>query len=180
MEIQNNQPMGPFINPDEDLIPAQQEAKKFEAAKADASDTSKEDNVRNGGPQFRGPIEGGATGGSPTPRADKMTGLDGGGIFFGGTWDFGSKGLQFGDLRGGATVHGDWMPGRGVGPGVKDGKPGVAEGDGKGGDVTTPGDASKKASPSTSSSAGKAPEGLNWTDEKHRIKHDAPEICTEK
>jgi hypothetical protein len=80
------------------------EAKNFSAAK-DSADRSKEDNVPNGGPQFRGPLEGGATGGSPSPRADRQTGLDGGGAFFGGTWDFGSKGLQVGDLKGGATPH---------------------------------------------------------------------------
>jgi hypothetical protein len=173
METTNNplRPIGPFVKPDDLAGPApDKDVKKFEAAKKDSTDTSKEDNVRNGGPQFRGPLEGGATGGSPAPKADKMTGLDGGGVFFGGSWDFDSKGLHFNGLKGGATLHGDWMPGRGVGPGVKDGKPGVAEGNGKGGDVTTPGDASKKAGSSSSAAAGKAPEGLNWTDDNHRIK----------
>ena len=186
METHNNplRPIGPFVNPDDLAGPApEKEVKKFEAAKADAADTSKEDNVRNGGPQFRGPLEGGATGGSFSPRADKATGLDGGGMFFGGTWDFGGDGkLHLKDLRAGVTAHTDWMPGNGVGPGVKDGKPGVAAGDAKGGSVTTPGDAPKKDASSSSAAPAKGPEGMDWFDDKHRIKHDGPitGICTEK
>ena len=45
------------------------------------------------------------------------------------------------------------MPGRGVGPGVKDGKPGVAVGDAHGGDVYTLDDAKKAGSSSSSSSS---------------------------
>ena len=148
-----------------------------------SADRSKADNTPNGGPQFRGPIEGGATGGSPTPRADRMTGADGAGGFFKFKWDVGGDGkLHLTDVQGGATVHGDWMPGRGIGPGVKDGKPGVAEGDGKGGDVNTPGDASKKAG-SSSSASGKSgvPEGLDWSkgtrikgEELREMKRDIP------
>jgi len=161
-----------------------QEAKKFEAAK-NSADRSKEDNVPNGGPTYRGPLEGGATGGSPTPNANRATGLDGGGVFFGGSWDFGSKGLKFNDLRAGGTAHTDWMPGRGVGPGIKDGKPGVAEGDGKGGNVTTPGDvkgdAKKGGAANKSGGNAGVPEGLDWSkgtrikgDDLKEMKRDIP------
>jgi hypothetical protein len=174
METNNNplRPIGPLPNTDIIGPEPEKEVKKFEAAKGNANaDRSKEDNVPNGGSQFRGPLEGGATGGSPSPRADKATGLDGGGVFCRGTFDFGPKGFKA-TVQCGATAHTDWMPGKGVGPGVKDGKPGVATGDGKGGSVTTPGDASNKAGASSSASPGKsgAPEGLDWTDDKHRIK----------
>jgi hypothetical protein len=143
-----------------------QAAKNFAAIK-DSADRSKEDNVPNGGPQHRGPLEGGATGGSPTPSADRMTGLDGGGAFLRGEWDIGSKGLVVKKVEAGVTAHTDWMPGKGVGPGVKDGKPGVAEGDAKGGSVTTPGDA--KTGAASSAGGGKSggnagvPEGLDWS-----------------
>jgi hypothetical protein len=171
METYNNTTTPPAPRQPAPTTSEGQEAKKFEAAK-NSADRSKEDNVPNGGPQYRGPLGGGATGGSPTPSADRATGLDGGGAFFRGSWDFGSKGFRVGDLQGGATLHGDWMPGRGVGPGVKDGKPGVAEGDGKGGDVTTPGDA-KKGGATNKAGGGKAgvPEGLDWS-KGTRIKGD--------
>ena len=60
------------------------------------------------------------------------------------------------------------MPGRGIGPGLKDGKPGVAEGDGKGGGVTTPadvkGDAKKDGAAGAGKSGGNAGiEGLDWS-----------------
>jgi hypothetical protein len=161
-----------------------QAAKNFTAAK-NSADRSKEDNVPNGGPQYRGPVEGGATGGSPTPSADRMTGLDGGGVFFRGRWDIGSKGLQVDRLEGGATAHTDWMPGKGVGPGVKDGKPGVAEGDGKGGSVTTTGDVKGEAK-GGSKSGGNAgvPEGLDWSrgtrikgDDVKDMKRDIPQAA---
>jgi hypothetical protein len=162
------QPLGP--------IPDGQ-AKKFEAAKDSAF---REDLVtNNGGPQYRGgPIPGGAEGGSPKGGANKATGADGGGAFCGGSIDFGPDGrLHVTDFNCGVTGHADWMPGKGVGPGIKDGKPGVAEGNTKdGSSVTTPGDAAKKAGSSSSASGGKSgvPEGLDWFDEKHRIKHDDP------
>jgi hypothetical protein len=100
---------------------------------------------------------------SPAPKADKRTGADGGGVFCKGTFDFGPKGFKV-TVQCGATAHTDWMPGKGFGPGVNDGKPGVATGDGKGGSVTTPGDA-KKAGASSSASSGKpgVPEGLDWS-----------------
>ena len=114
----------------------------------------------------------------PSPRADKATGLDGGGVFCGGSVDVGSDGrLHVTAVQCGATAHTDWMPGKGVGPGMKDGKPGVATGNTKdGSSVNRPGDAAKKAGSSSSASGGKSgvPEGLDWLDEKHRIKHQDP------
>jgi hypothetical protein len=78
-------------------------AKAFSAAK-DAADRSK-DNVPSGGFQLRGPPEGRATGGSPSPGAGRQTGLDGGGACSGNTWDSGNQGLQAGDLKGGVNRH---------------------------------------------------------------------------
>lgn len=157
------QPLGPL--PDT-------QAKKFEVAK-DSADRSKEDNTPNGGPQFRGPIGGGATGASPSPSPNKATGADGVGGFFKFEWGIGSDGKPYiKNAQAGVTPHFEWTPGNGVGPGVKDGKPGVAEGDGKGGSVNTLGDAAKKAGSSSSASPGRSgvPEGLNWFDKDHRIK----------
>jgi hypothetical protein len=166
METYNNRLDSPALRQPLPQISDRQAAKNFAAVK-NSADRSKEDNVPNGGPQYRGPLEGGATGGSPSPSADRMTGLDGGGVFFRGRWDVGSKGLQVDRLEGGATAHTDWMPGKGIGPGVKDGKPGVAEGDAKGGSVNTPGDV--KGGAASSAGGGKSggnagvPEGLDWS-----------------
>jgi hypothetical protein len=149
--------------------------KNFEAAKDSAF---REDLVPNGGPTFPGPLPGGATGGSPSPRADKATGFDGAGGFCGGSIDFGPKGLQVDHFQCGVTPQFDWEPGKGVGPGIKDGKPGVAYGDGS---VTTPGDVTKRAGSSSSASGGKRPEGLYWSrgtrikgDDLKDLKRDTP------
>jgi hypothetical protein len=52
-------------------------SKHFAAAK-DAASRSKEDNVPDRAPQYRGPVERGATGGSASPGTDRQTGPDGG------------------------------------------------------------------------------------------------------
>jgi len=52
-------------------------AKNFSAAKG-AAERSKDDNVPKGAPQFRGPPEKGATGGSSPPKAGQQAGPDGG------------------------------------------------------------------------------------------------------
>ena len=133
---------------------AGQEAKKFEAAKNSAGDRSLEDNTPNGGPpQYRGPLEGGATGGSPTPRPAGMTGVDKGGVFVGGEFDVTDKGVKVTKVQAGATAHIDQdLEKKGVGVGVNDGKVGVANGDAYGGSVTTP-DSVKKAGASSSSNS---------------------------
>jgi len=175
METYNNRLDSPALRQPLPRTSEGQEAKKFEAAK-NSADRSKEDNVPNGGPQFRGPLEGGATGPSPTPSADRMTGFDGAGAFLRGEWDFGSKGPEVKKVEVGGTAHTDWMPGRGVGPGMKDGKPGVAEGNANGGGVTTPGDVkgdAKKDGAANKAGGGKSgvPEGLDWS-KGTRIKGD--------
>ena len=75
--------------------------KNFSAVK-NSADRIKEDNVPNAGPQLRGPVELGPTGGSPSPSANRQAGLDGVSSFFSGSRDFGSKDFQVGDLTGGA------------------------------------------------------------------------------
>jgi hypothetical protein len=160
---------------------AGQAAKKFEAAKNNAF---REDFVPNGGPQHRGPIEGGATGPTPEPRPDKMTGADGVSGFLKGEWDFGSKGLEVKKVEVGVTPHFDWTPSKkGIGPGMKDGKPGVAEGDAYGGSVTTPADVKGDAKKGGAAASGKSgvPEGLDWSrgtrikgDDIKEMKRDIP------
>ncbi len=78
-------------------------SKNFFAAK-DSAYRSKEDNVPNDGPQFRGPRKGGAAGGSPSPSTDRQPGSDGVSSFFSGSRDFGGKSLQVSDLKGGAPL----------------------------------------------------------------------------
>lgn len=166
MEINNShppRPIGPFVNPDDLPVGGpEHQAKKFEAAK---DNSFREDFVPNGGAQHRGPIEGGATGPTPESRPNKATGADGIGAFLKGEWDFGPKGLEVKKVQVGVTPHTDWLPSKGIGPGISDGKPGVAEGDAHGGSVTTPSDASRKAGSSSSSSPGTSggPEGMDWS-----------------
>ena len=177
METNNNplRPIGPFPNTDIMVGPEpEKEVKKFEAAKNSAF---REDLVtNNGGPQYRGgPIPGGAEGGSPKGGPlNKATGVDSAGAFCGGSIDVGPNGrLRVTGFNCGVTTHIDGTPGKGYGPGIKDGKPGVAEGNTKdGSSVTTAGDASKKAGASSSAGPGKSGgfEGSDWFDDKHRIK----------
>jgi hypothetical protein len=163
METDNNprQPIGPFPNTDTIGPEPEKEVKKFEAAKDGAF---REDFVPNGGDQNRGPIPGGAEPSGKGGPSNKATGVDRGGVICKGTFDFGPKGFKV-TAQCGATAHIDKTPGKGVGPGVKDGKPGVAAGDAHGGDVYNLDDASKKAGASSTASSGKSgvPEGLDWS-----------------
>ena len=153
METYNNplQPMGPFPNTDDVNVNPNsgKETKKFEAAKDSAF---REDFVPNGGDQNRGPIPGGAEPSGKGGPFNKATGVDRGGVICKGTFDVGPKGFKA-TVQCGVPVHIDGTPGKGVGLGLKDGKPGVAAGDANGGDVYNLDDASKKAGSSSSSSS---------------------------
>jgi hypothetical protein len=156
METDNNplQPIGPF--PNIDYGPEQEkEVKKFVAAKDNAF---REDFVPNGGEQNRGPIPGGAEPSGKGGPFNKATGVDRAGVICKGTFDVGPEGLKV-TVQCGATAHIEGTPGNGVGPGEKDGKPGVATGDAHGGNVYTLGDASKKAGASSTASDGKGGAG---------------------
>jgi hypothetical protein len=70
---------------------------------------------------------------------------------------------------------------KGVGPGMKDGKPAVATGDAHGGSATTADDVKKATSSSSSSTASptcssksNVPEGLNWVDQNKDLKDAIP------
>jgi hypothetical protein len=152
-------------------LPDREGAKKFEAAK-NSADRSKEDNVPNGGSFFRGPLEGGATADPPSGGDDRRPSVVGGGIFFGGEWDFGSKGVEVRRFKGGVTLHSDPDKKEGYGIGMKDGGLGVAKDNADGGSVTTPGDVKGDGK-----SGGKpgVPEGLDWSkDLKRAIPPAAP------
>jgi hypothetical protein len=156
---------------------AGQEAKKFEAAKNSAGDRNLEDNTPNGGPpQYRGPLEGGATGGSPTPGPAGMTGVDKVGGFVQGEWDITNKGVEVKKVQAGATAHIDQpLEKKGVGVGVNDGKVGVANGDAYGGSVTTPASANKAASSSSSSSSSPASDGTSGAAARPPYKDPVPD-----
>jgi hypothetical protein len=183
METYNNprQPMGPFPNTDGyGGLASEKEVNKFEVAKDSAFREGEKDSraaslANNGGDQNRGPIPGGAEPSGKGGPSNKATGVDRGAVICKGTFDVGPKGPKV-TVQCGVAGHIDETPGKGVGGGVdvKDGKlkPGAVIGDAHGGDVYTLDDASKKAGASSSASPGKsaAPEGLDWTDDKHRIK----------
>ena len=164
---------------------ASEAAKKFEVAKDSAFREGEKDSraaslTNNGGPLYRGgPIEGGATGPTPEARPHRMTGFDGIGGSLKLQWDYTSKGLEAKKPEIAVTPHFDWTPSsKGYGPGMKDGKPGVAEGDANGASVTTLDDVkggAKKSDGSKSGDQASIP-GLNWTDENHRIKDSVKAI----
>jgi hypothetical protein len=120
METNNNplQPMGPFPNTDDVNVNPDtgKETKKFEAAKDNAFREGEKDSraaslTNNGGPLYRGPIGGGATGPTPLPRPDKATGADGVGGFCGGSIDVGPNGrVRVADFGCGVTGQTDWSP----------------------------------------------------------------------
>jgi hypothetical protein len=165
----------------------ERQCKNFEAAKDSAFREGEKDSraaslANNGGDQNRGPIQGGPEPSGKGGPLNKATGLDGGGGFFQFKWDVGGDGhLHASDPQVGVTGHTEWLPGKGAGAGMKDGKPGVATGDGHGGSVTTVDDVKKATSSSSSSTASptcsnksNAPEGLKWVDQNKDLKDAIP------
>ena len=169
--------------------------KKFEAAKDSAF---RDDLVtNNGGPQYRGgPIQGGPEPSGKGGPFNKATGVDGVNGFFKFKWDVGPDGRPYAtDPEVGATVHIDGTPGKGVGPGMKNGqppaqpqskpctgdppaqpqsgvKPGVAYGNTKDGSSVYTLDDVKKAGDASAPSDG--PKGLNWGDKNQDLKRAIP------